>query len=305
MRVLVTGGGGFVGRHLSRELKGAGHEVVMLGNPVMNEPPPCCDIRDAEGLLRHFRELQPDACIHLAGMAFVPKAWSEPHLAFAVNVHGTVNIVEAIRVSAPKCRLLVTSTSLIYGNRERPHPIRESDELDPENLYAVTKIAADLHTLLCARRYGLHLMTARPANHIGPGQSKDFVVPSFAQQVAAIAQGKHEPVMRVGNLESLREFTDVRDVVQAYRLLIERGRPGEAYNIASGKPVKIGDILSMLCRLTGTSPKIEINPERYRPTDSQPELDTGKLEKDTGWTPAHSLEATLRDVLKDYGIQAA
>jgi GDP-4-dehydro-6-deoxy-D-mannose reductase len=178
--------------------------------------------------------------------------------------------------------------------------LSEDAALLPENPYAVSKVAADLTTLLYARRYNVPFMTARPANHIGPKQSTDFVVPAFASQVAAIAAGKRDPLMKVGNLESDREFTDVRDVCLAYRLILEKGTPGRAYNIATGRFVKIRFILEELCRQAGVTPKLETDPALFRPTDSQARLDTTRLRTETGWQPRFTLEQTLKDILASF-----
>jgi GDP-4-dehydro-6-deoxy-D-mannose reductase len=256
-----------------------------------------CDIGDEKALAEAVGHIRPDGCVHLAGIAFVPKGWTHPNLVQSVNVIGTVNLLEAFRKAAPKARVLVVSTSQVYGNQPRGAPMDEDAPLAPESPYAVSKMAADLMTLLYARRYGMHTMTARPSNHIGPGQSSDFVVPAFAAQVAAIAAGRSEPLMRVGNLESEREFTDVRDVAFAYRLLVEKGRGGFAYNIATDRFVKIGYILDTLCTFAGVKPKLETDPKLFRPTDAPPHLSTRRLIADTGWEPRVTLEQTLQDVL--------
>ncbi len=151
--------------------------------------------------------------------------------------------------------------------------------------------------MLYARQYGMHAMTARPYNHIGPNQSESFVVASFAAQVRAIAAGRREPVLSVGNLDSECYFTDVRDVATAYRLLIEKGRGGEAYNIAADERVRVGAILDMLCELVGVAPRIEVDSDRFRDADLSPALDTTKIRRETGWRPRIELRTTLNDVL--------
>lgn len=290
MKVLVTGANGFVGNFVSRDLESAGHTVIAHRQSD-------ADLRDADALTDFVRSTKPDACIHLAGMAFVPKAWEDPALAFAVNVEGTIHLLEAFRAHAPTARFLYVSSALVYGNRPRPAPIRETDPAEPDHLYGVTKLTADLTVLLYARRYGMHALSARPCNHIGPGQSADFVVPSFARQVAAIRDGRQPPVMRVGNLDSEREFADVRDVARAYRLLVEKGSPGRTYNVATGRRVRIGWLLETLFAHAGIRPRVETDPALYRPTDAQPLLDTSAIRADTGWEPVIRIEDTLRDVL--------
>ena len=193
--------------------------------------------------------------------------------------------------------MVVASTSQVYGNPSVRTPLNEDAPMMPENPYAVSKMSADLTALLYAKRYAMPVMVARPANHIGPGQSTDFVVPAFASQVAAIAAGKREPVMKVGNLDSEREFTDVRDVAHAYRLLLEKGNPGQAYNIATDHFVKIRYILEKLCELAGAKPRIETDPNLFRPTDTQARLDASRIRNDVGWIPSIALDQTLKDIL--------
>ncbi len=301
MRILVTGSRGFVGRHVHESLTAAGHEAIGMILPAegpVRGPHECeGDICDASGLRDLIRKWKPDAALHLAGIAFVPVAWSKPEFVFEVNVQGTLNLLEAFRAEAPAARLLIVSSSQIYGLTERDRAITEDMSMDPDSLYAVSKMAADLSSLLYARRYGMAVMTARPCNHIGPGQSPDFAVPSFARQAMEIAAGRAEQRIRVGNLESTREFMDVRDVAEAYRLILEKGESGRAYNIGSGTFIRSGLLLEKICALTHIQPSIEVDPARYRPTDAHPVMDASRLRADTGWAPRYSLDQTLMDVL--------
>lgn len=269
MRILVTGSRGFVGRHVQNDLQVAGHEVLGLihaaERPARSAQEFEGDICDANRMRNLVRDLRPDACLHLAGVAFVPVAWSKPEFVFEVNVQGTLNVLDAFRTEAPEARILIISSAEVYGLQNCQRPLTEQDPMNPENLYAVSKQAADLTSLLYTRRYGMAVMTARPCNHIGPGQSADFVVPAFARQVNEIASGRSEPRMRVGNLESTREFLDVRDVVEAYRLILEKGQPGLAYNVGAGGSVRIGLLLEKLCRIAGVQPQLEVDAQRYRP----------------------------------------
>ncbi|MCO5068493.1 MAG: GDP-mannose 4,6-dehydratase [Kiritimatiellae bacterium] len=300
MRVLVTGARGFVGRHLAADLTAAGHEVLGLSRPQdCPDPGPSdhlADICNPDAVSAIVQKIKPDGCIHLAGIAFVPIGWKQPRLVYDVNVGGALNILEALRSHAPTCRVVMVSSSLVYGSADPDRPRDEKSELDPESIYAVSKVAADLNALVYARHHKMAVMTARPCNHIGPGQASDFMAPAFARQLAAIAAGTQEPVMRVGNLESVREFMDVRDVAQAYRLMLERGHAGESYNISASRAVKISFVLEELCKAAGVHPTIETDPHRWRPTDKQPTLIAEKLRRDTGWAPHYTLEQTLRDV---------
>ncbi len=300
MRVLVTGARGFVGRHAAADLRAAGHAVARLCRPEdCPDPGPddrVADICDAEAMDRTIAAIRPEGCIHLAGVAFVPIAWTRPRLVFEVNVGGTLNLLEALRRHAPACRTVVVSSALVYGTRDPGRPRDERAPMEAETLYAVSKMAADLNTLLYARHFGMPLMTARPCNHTGPGQDADFVAPAFARQLAEIAAGRAPPLMKVGNLECAREFMDVRDVAAAYRLLMEKGRAGEAYNISTGQNVPVSDVLKTLCRAAGVTPELEVDPARYRPTDRQPVTLAEKLRAETGWAPRFTLEQTLADV---------
>lgn len=298
MRVLVTGSRGFVGRHVVRALEAAGHEVVGLVRSPSQQGSTehSADITDRQAVARVVAEVRPQGCVHLAGIAFVPLGWLEPQKVFEVNVIGALNLLEALRVHAPNCRAVMVSSALIYGAERPDEPRDENSPIQPNSLYAVSKAAADFNARLYARQYGMAVMTARPCNHTGPGQSEDFVVPSFARQLIDIAKGRHPPRMRVGNLDSEREFLDVRDVARAYRLILERGRPGEAYNVAGVPAVPVRAILEKLCALAGVRPELEIDPSRYRPTDRQPPVLAEKLRKETGWCPVYTLDDTLRDL---------
>ncbi len=311
MRVLVTGSSGFVGRHLVRHLVESGHEplcfdlVEPAGPHDPARPTHIGDLQNAAGIAEHVRTLKPDGCIHLGGIAFVPMGWKDPNLVFSVNLTGTINLLEAFRVEAPAARMVVVTSSEVYGMTPRQEVITEDFPLTPSNLYGVSKMAADLSAQLYAKRYGMPIVVARPLNHIGPGQSPSFVTSSFAKQLIGIAHRNQEPVMCVGNLETDRDFTDVRDVVRAYRVLLEKGRSGEAYNIASGTRVKIRTILEQLCDLANAHPRIDVDPHLFRPTDSSPVIETAKIRKDAGWQPEIPLRATLQDILNSMLREAA
>jgi GDP-4-dehydro-6-deoxy-D-mannose reductase len=180
--------------------------------------------------------------------------------------------------------------------RTRSAPIHEDELLGPDTFYAISKAAADQICLLYAKQYKMNVLVARPHNHIGPGQSPKFAIASFARQVAAIRNGA-TPAMKVGNLDNRRDFTDVRDIVRAYRLLIEKGNVGKAYNIASCHEVRVGDVLTRLCELAGVKPDISRDPAFYRPLDENPTLNTDRIRHDTGWTPIIPLDQTLSDIL--------
>ena len=302
MNVLITGISGFVGRYLTVELIAAGHQVCGLDLDVGNLPDGVQDavavnLTDPAGIDAAVKQLRPDACIHLGGIASPPIGRKNPELMLNTNILGTAFILDALRRTVPECRFLLASTAFVYGRNAPGNLITEETPLAPVGIYAVSKAAADMMTLAYAREHKMHTMSARPANHTGPGQTDAFVVAAFARQIKEIAAGTRPPAMRVGNLDSERAFLDVRDVVRAYRLLIENGEAGKAYNIASPELIPIRRILKQLCEIAGVQPEIEIDPELFRPTDRVPLLDTARIRATTGWQPEIPLEQTLRDML--------
>jgi GDP-4-dehydro-6-deoxy-D-mannose reductase len=302
MKVLITGSRGFAARHLAVELLQAGHEVIKSDVEYAED---CyyCDLRDEDSLRKLVRSTQPDACVHLGGIAYVPMGWKDPELVYSVNLMGTLNLLEGFRHERPEARLLVVSSSLIYKNADSDKELDEEAYMYPPDIYAISKISADLTALGYAQRYGMPIMTARPINHTGPGQSDSFVTSAFATQLKQIKAGAVPPVMRVGNLDSRRDFLDVRDVVRAYRLLIEAGQGGEPYNIASGRLIPIRSVLEKLCDIAGVHPEIEVAPQLYRPTDSSPRMNVSKIRAATGWQPQIPLEQTLLDLYQSINLQ--
>ncbi len=304
MRVLVTGANGFVGRHLVQDLIQDGHNVIMLDTdfgqtPHHNASSIIADLRNTENINDAVASSRPDACIHLGGISFVPSGQSDPDLMLSVNIKGTMNVLNAFHQFAPKAKILLVSTSQVYGATTAREPIKEDAPLLPVSIYGISKTAADLAGLAYAKKYNMHIMTARPNNHTGPGQSNLFVIPSFISQLKSISLGKQKPVMEVGNLKSVRNFCDVRDVVRAYRQLIEKGAPGEAYNISSQEPFTVEDILKLLCKLVGVKPEIKTDPDKFRPTDRSPVLDVSKLANQTGWKTEIPLIKTFQDMMSE------
>ena len=304
MRVLITGADGFVGTHLIRELLDHAHDVVAFDREFTRPLSGTVkkvkgDIQDHNTVNRLISSFCPDACVHLCAISFVPYGWSHIATMFSVNLTGTIHILEGFRKNAPDARILVISSAEVYGCRRKKDLIKEDDLLDPVNPYAISKAAADRTALLYASHYSMHTMTARPYNHIGPGQSANFVVPSFAKQLKTISLGKAEPFIKVGNLDSKRDFTDVRDIARAYRLLVESGKAGQAYNISSGHLTPIRTILDTLCSIAGAHPDIEIDQQLFRAEDSQPLLDTTRIQTHVHWKPQIELSKTLRDIMSD------
>ena len=322
MRVLVTGANGFVGRHTVHDLQQAGHTVSGFDLAASPATPPTLDlhtgdIQDKAAVNEVVAQTRPEACVHLSAISFVPEGWRNPEALFSINLLGAIHLLEAFRRQAPDARILVVSSAEVYGLRPRSGPVQEDDFLDPDNPYAISKAAADRLALLYAQQHGMRIMTVRPYNHIGPGQAPHFVVASFAAQLVAIAGGQAiacgpaiaggpanaggpaPAILKVGNLDSRRDFSDVRDVARAYRLLLEHGQPGKAYNLCSQQTTTIRAILDQLCGLSGVHPAVEGDPQRYRPAGERPVLDTKRIETDIHWKPEIPMSTTLRDILAE------
>ncbi|HAS82749.1 MAG TPA: hypothetical protein DCS43_08790 [Verrucomicrobia bacterium] len=301
MHILITGACGFVGHFLTQELLRKGHTVCGFDLKADASPQGLTalftgSITDRNAVTDAVEQTTPQGCIHLAGIASPPVGIRHPELMLNTNILGTARVLDALYEKAPSCRFLLASTAYVYGPPPVDIPIHEDVPLRPNGIYAVSKAAADLMTLGYAQDHGLHTMAARAGNHTGPGQSTDFVVPAFVRQIADMARGKQPLSMQVGNLESERSFMDVRDVVYAYRLLIERGQAGIAYNVAAPGRFRIGKIIEILSTIANITPSISVDPQRYRATDRTPLLDTTLLTEATGWQPRYRLEDTLKEM---------
>jgi GDP-4-dehydro-6-deoxy-D-mannose reductase len=236
---------------------------------------------------------------HLAGQAFVPRSFEAPWETLENNVRPQLNLSLACIQYHPTTRILIAGSAEIYGTVTRV-PIDESAPLQPSSPYSVSKVTQDLLGLQYHLSHGLHILRARAFNHFGPKQSDRFVVPAFAMQIARIEAGQQAPVLQVGDLSAQRDFTDVRDIVRAYRLLVERGTPGEAYNIASGEAHSIQEVLDTLLSLTAVPITVTIDEKRLRPSNI-PILvgDNTRLRQATGWSPTVRFDQTLQEVLQD------
>lgn len=288
MRILVSGSRGFVGTRLIPALEAAGHRVTGFDVDSV-------DVSDASMVRDVIRKATPDAVVHLAAVAFVPDATRDPDLAHRVNVQGTQNVIEALERDAPEARLLLVGSSEQYAAVEPGAPaLTEVAPLAPQGAYAETKAAAERLGLEAAGR-GLDVVMIRAFNHTGPGQAPLFVAPDFARQIALIEAG-NPPIMRVGNLDSVRDFLHVDDVVDAYLRLLDRAVPADTYNIASGAGTRIGNLLESLARLAGVTPEIERDEKRWRPADARVG-DSERLKRATGWQPSRSLEELLTELL--------
>jgi GDP-4-dehydro-6-deoxy-D-mannose reductase len=303
VRIVVTGESGFAGTWLGRELVGAGHEVVPL---------PGLDVTDRDGLVRSFGEVAPDAVAHLAAVSFAPDAAADAEHAFAVNVGGTIHVLEALRTLPRRPAVLITGSSEVYGAPSPDDlPLRESSPLAPRTPYSLSKAAQESAGLAYAARERWPLVVCRAFNHAGPGQRDVFVVPALARRVRDVADGAEREI-RAGNLDVRRDFSDVRDVVRAYRLLLEalverRIEPGgRVVNVCAARSVAIRGILEELAGIAGIELVVRTDPALLRPNDPAEIVgDASELERLTGWQPRIDLSTTLRDVWDSISIQAA
>lgn len=298
MRALVVGADGFVGRHLVDHLREAGDEVVEAVGPhaATDGGRRPIDVRDTAMVEELVAGVRPDALYHLAAVAYGPDAARDLPAAIAVTVGGTANVLGAVAGASSGTIVLVTGSSEVYGTPETDF-IRESAELRPVNLYGATKVAQEALALTYGRAHALRVIATRSFNHIGPGQRDSFAVASFAQQLRSIEAGQREPKLRVGNLDSIRDFSDVRDVVRAYRLLVAGEDVGEPINVASGQAYTMRTIVDRLIAISGLDISIEVDPRRVRARDPQRIVgDASRLRTLTGWEPLIPLDRTLGDI---------
>jgi len=289
MTLLLTGANGFVGQYV---------QAAMPCVPL----PDGLDLRDRAALTAAVAAIAPDAVLHLAAQSFVPASFENPHETFDINFTGTLNLLEALQAAEFRGRVLFVGSGDIYGRvPEAALPVREDQPLRPRNPYAVSKVAAEALCYQWSQTSGFEIVMVRPFNHIGPGQSPRFAIADFAKQVMEIRLGRRAPVLRVGDIDVTRDFTDVRDVVRAYGLLLERGRNGEVYNVCSGREHSIRDLLRQLIALAGVDARIEQDPTRLRPAEQRRMVASfDLLHRDTGWQPLIPIEQSLQDLLNDW-----
>ncbi len=316
MRYFVTGIGGFAGTYLAEHLLAAGHEVggsvrerrayprlealaarhpgfVVDGLAVV-------DVAEPDGLAPVLAAFRPDGVFHLAGIAFVPRAATDPARALAVNALGSRHVLAAAHAAVPAARVLVVGSADVYGAAALTGaPIAEHTALQPVSVYGLSKAAADMAAFQVGWETGLAVIRARAFNHTGPGQSSDFVCSDFARQVARIERRTAPPVLRVGNLQSARDFSDVRDVVRGYAVLMEHGAPGEAYNVCAGEAVPVATIVEHLRAEVRVPFEVVEESGRVRRREIPRVVGDPARARALGWTPAIPLRQTLRDLL-DY-----
>ncbi len=306
MRLLVTGITGFVGRHLTAHLRAQGHEVFGTTRAVPRVPGPLpadhllrCDICEPAAAADVMGRVRPDGVFHLAAFTSVAASFNDPLSAYRTNLFGSLNVFSAVAENVPSCRVVWVGSSDAYGQvRDDELPVTERNLLQPLSPYGVSKAAADLAAFQWSQSRDLDVVRVRPFNHTGPGQQREFVCADFAAQISASRAGKCAARVEAGNLDVVRDFSDVRDVARAYLAVFARGRRGEAYNVCSGIGRTPRQILGQLIALSGIRVEVQTVPERQRAADV-PVLvgSAAKLIAETGWSPAISFEQTLRDLL--------
>jgi GDP-4-dehydro-6-deoxy-D-mannose reductase len=302
-RILITGGTGFVGTHLVQFLKSNTSHIAVLASGGKSKPQPGVnyyevDIRDRDAVRSVVQEVKPDHIYHLAGISSVDDSWSSPRLTYEVNVFGAYNLFDAAMSLPRPPRILNISTSQVYAPCSSP--LSEDSRIQPNNPYAASKAMAELLVVEYQKYREGGIITTRSFNHTGPGQPPNFVLPSIAKQFVEIELGLRPPSLRVGNIEVKRDFTDIRDVIRAYCMLLEKGTPGEIYNVCSGSAIRLADIIRIFESAAGRKITIETEEARVRHNDV-PQIcgDPKKIRETTGWHPQISLPRTIADLL-DY-----
>lgn len=292
-RVLITGASGFAGRHLARACAAAGDDVVDLSRSSGLG----VDLRDAAAVRAAVREAAPEVVHHLAARAHVGESWREPEAYLHDNTAMTLHLLDAVREEAPGAAVVVAASSELYGPPAQL-PVQESAPLRPQNPYAVSKAGADLLAGFFADAHGLRVIRARAFNHAGPGQEPIYAIASFARQIAAgIVAGQQRVRVVTGNPDARRDYTDVRDVVRAYRALADRAEPG-AYNVCSGRPASAAELLEALGRVTGVEIEHVVDPSLRRANEvMEVRGSAARLHAATGWEPEIALEQTLADTV--------
>ena len=304
-RALIIGGGGFAGGYLIRELTAAGYEVHATCLPEEEICGDCAvyslDIGDVSAIEGLLARVMPDVVFHLAAQSSVAVSWKKPALTAQVNVVGAVNVLEAVRLSQrPDTRLLLIGSGEEYGFIPKDAcPLSEEEKLRPGNIYAATKVCQEMIGQIYSRSYGMDIVMTRSFNHTGPGQSPTFVVSEICRQIAAAEQPGAPAELLIGNTDAKRDFTDVRDVVRAYRLLAEKGVSGRVYNVGRGSAAAISEILETALSMSQVEIAVIRDPKRLRASDIPIiEPDVSLIFADTGWRAQISIEETVRDTLE-------
>lgn len=312
MKLLVTGAGGFVGGHLVDYLSSE-HPSVEIHGVVLPHGSVSwraasgarvveADLNDPGAAAAVVDELRPDRIVHLAGQSSVQQSWLDPAGTLRTNVLGIVHLLDGARRCGLRPAVLVVGSAEEYGPvGPEEMPIREETPLRPASPYAVSKVAQAALALLYGPAGGMRVVITRTFHHTGPGRGEAFAESSFARQIAEIEAGQRPPVLKVGNLEAVRDFADVRDVVRAYWLLLEKGEGGAAYNVCSGRGRRMRELLDLLLSASRVQVEVRVDPDRLRPSDVPAQIgDPSRLRAATGWEPRIPLESSLSDLLDDW-----
>lgn len=303
-RALIFGVNGFVGTYMTQELIENGYEVFGGDRALSSSVQGLCgffrsDITDAHRVASVIKETMPDAIINLAAISSVGASWAQPQATISVNVIGAVNVLQGVLDAGSASKVLLIGSSEEYA--PSPEPMAEEARLDASNPYGISKMAQEGFAHLYAERFGLPVYLVRSFNHTGVGQADTFVLPSWCKQVAQIACSGHDGVLRVGNLNIIRDFSDVRDVVRAYRLLIESDRSGEVFNVGSGTACPLEELLQRIASFSDEAIDIEVDLALLRPSDNPVIVcDNTKIVRELGWYPRYSIEETLQEMYDAY-----
>ncbi len=310
MRALITGIAGFVGGHLAEaiqaetdwEIWGAVIGSVERASAISGAKMLTTDLREPEQARVLVETARPDVVFHLAAQAFVPLSWADPWGTYETNIRSQLNLLDALSRLGLTARVLVVSSNEVYGYaRVEDLPLNENAPLCPNSPYSVSKLAQDFMGLQYFLDRQMPIIRVRPFNHIGPRQNERFVAPSFARQIVEIERGRRAPVLRLGNMAAQRDFSDVRDMVRAYILAIEKGEPGEVYNIGTGRAHSVREMLDIMLAHSSVQIAEETDPTKFRPSDTPISYaDPSKFKRQTGWEPRFSFEQTCADILNDW-----
>jgi len=312
LNILVTGAGGFVGGHLLTYLNQQPN-VTLHGTLISEaERRPALvalcpnlwtlDLRDPAAVEDMLAAVKPDHIFHLAGQAYVPRSFEDPWDTLETNIRGTLNVLQAVRALKLATRVLVVGSAETYGTVKPEYlPLTEDTPMTPTSPYSVSKIGQDMLALQYTLAHQVFTVRTRPFNHIGPGQNNRFAVPNWASQIAEAEAGQREPVVYVGNLSAARDFTDVRDVVRAYTMALDKGKSGEVYNVCSGQAHTMQSIMDTLVRLSRVPIEVRTDPERFRAVEIPVLVGSyRRLYEQTGWEPQIPIDQSLRDVLDEW-----
>lgn len=307
LRVFISGATGFVGSHLIDSLVFPEYEIFGTSFPEIPEERSDrgqkifhLDVRSDDDILRAVKDVQPDWLFHLAAVSNVRLSWEKRKETLETNLMGAFNLMESIRQFVPKARVLFVSSADVYGVLMPPEGVfREDAALRPANPYAFTKVCGEMLSQFYFQIEKMDVVIARSFPHTGPGQSPDFVCSDWAHQIACIERGLKKPILKVGNYNVKRDFTDVRDVVRAYILLMGKGKSGEVYNVSSGRPVQLKEILDILLSFSKEKIEVKVDQEKVRKVDISILVgDNRKIKKQTNWEPKIPLNQSLRELLE-------